>query len=58
VTLAAEVDVFRGRYNVDPAQTQAIPERYPERSVGGELAARVTALEKAQIQPTALPASR
>ncbi|TFC94499.1 MULTISPECIES: MobF family relaxase [Cryobacterium] len=52
VTLAAEVDVFRDRYKVDPAQTQAIPEAYRERSVGAELASRVTALEKAQTQPT------
>ena len=53
VRLAVEVNVFRDRYKVDPALTQAIPEAYRERSVGAELAARVTALEKAQTQPAA-----
>lgn len=56
VRLAAEVDVFRDRYKVEPAQTQAIPAAYRERTVGAELAARVTAVEKAQTQPTALNA--
>ncbi|WP_158252101.1 helicase C-terminal domain-containing protein, partial [Cryobacterium sp. M23] len=53
VLLAAEIDVFRDRYKVDPAQTLAIPEAYRERNVGAELAARVTALEKMQSQATA-----
>jgi conjugative relaxase-like TrwC/TraI family protein len=52
VRLAAEVDVFRDRYKVDPTQTQAIPEAYRKCTVGAELAARVTALEKAQTQST------
>ncbi|WP_134569779.1 MobF family relaxase [Cryobacterium sp. Sr3] len=53
VRLAAEVDVFRDRYKVDPTQTQAIPEAYRERSVGAELAARVTVLqEQTQAQST------
>ncbi|WP_158252157.1 helicase C-terminal domain-containing protein, partial [Cryobacterium sp. M23] len=52
VRLAAEVDVFRDRYNVDPAQTQAIPEAYLERDVGAELAARVAALQNTQAQST------
>lgn len=52
VRLAAEVDVFRDRYKIDPAQSQAIPEACRERSVGAELAACVTALAKAQTQPT------
>ncbi|WP_104126213.1 hypothetical protein [Cryobacterium sp. Y57] len=46
VRLADEVDVFRDRYKVDPAQTQAIPEAYRERGVGAELAARVAALQE------------
>jgi hypothetical protein len=52
VRLAAEVDVFRDRYKVDPAQTQPIPEAYRERSVGAELAARVAALQNTQAQST------
>ncbi|TFC87134.1 MobF family relaxase [Cryobacterium sp. TMT3-29-2] len=50
VRLAAEVDVFRDRYKVDPTQTQAIPEAYRERTVGAELAARVAALQVQQAQ--------
>ncbi|TFC63808.1 MobF family relaxase [Cryobacterium sp. TMT2-4] len=53
VRLAAEVDVFRDRYKVEPTQTQAIPEVYRERTVGAELAARVATLQKKQAQPTA-----
>ncbi|TFC77458.1 conjugal transfer protein, Dtr system [Cryobacterium cheniae] len=48
VRLAAEVDVFRDRYKVDPAQTQPIPDAYRERSVGAELAARVAALQNTE----------
>ncbi|KFF58202.1 hypothetical protein JF66_20320, partial [Cryobacterium sp. MLB-32] len=48
VRLAAEVDVFRDRYKIDPAEAQAIPAAYRERPVGAELAARVTALHKSQ----------
>lgn len=57
VRLAAEVDVFRDRYKVDPAQTQPIPEAYRERSVGAELAARVAALQEKQTQgaPSSTP---
>ena len=52
VRLAAEVDVFRDRYKIDPAQTQAIPEAYRERSVGAELADRMAALQNTQTQDT------
>lgn len=52
VQLAVEVDVFRDRYKVDRAQTQAIPTAYRERAVGAELAARVTALHKSQALST------
>jgi len=56
VRLAAEVDVFRDRYKIDPAEAQAIPAAYRERTVGAELAAKVTALHKSQglsTRPTA-----
>ena len=52
VRLTAEVDVFRGRCKVDPSQTEAIPPMCRGRPVGAELAARVTALEKAKIRST------
>ncbi|MDJ0324374.1 MobF family relaxase [Cryobacterium sp. PH31-AA6] len=52
VRLAAEVDVFRDRYKVDPTQTLAVPEAYRERGVGAELAARVAALQEKQTQGT------
>ncbi|TFD24831.1 hypothetical protein E3T32_04510 [Cryobacterium sp. TMT2-23] len=52
VRLAAEVDVFRDRYKVDPSQTAAIPVAYRERGVGAELAARVTELQEKQTQGT------
>ena len=51
--LEAKVDVSHDQYKVDPIQTPAIPEAYRERTVGAELAARATALERAQTQPTA-----
>jgi hypothetical protein len=54
VRLAAEVAVFRDRYRVDPAQTDAIPAAYRERAVGAELAARVAAQRQAQT-PSAQP---
>ena len=57
VKLAAEVDVFRDRYKVDPAQAQAIPVAYRERAVGADLAARVTALHKSQALSTRPTAS-
>jgi hypothetical protein len=57
VKLAAEVDVFRDRYKVDPAEAQAIPVAYRERAVGADLAARVTALHKSQALSTRPTAS-
>ncbi|MGO4785180.1 MobF family relaxase [Cryobacterium sp. W22_MBD10_FK3] len=50
--LAAEVAVFRDRYRVDPAQADAIPAAYRERTVGAELAARVAAQHQAQTPST------
>jgi len=44
--------VFRDRYDMDPAQTEAIPAAYRERAVGAELAARVATLQKKQAQST------
>lgn len=45
--LAAEVEVFRAQHRIDPAEATAVPTDYRERAVGAELAARVTAMHKA-----------
>jgi conjugative relaxase-like TrwC/TraI family protein len=59
--LAAEVDVFRTQYRVEATEKTAVPAEYRERAVGAELAARVTAMHKAQAlssQPTATEDTR
>ena len=48
VRLAAEVDVFRDRYQVDPTETQAIPDVYRERSGGAKPVALAATLENMQ----------
>jgi conjugative relaxase-like TrwC/TraI family protein len=60
VRLAAEVDVFRTQYRVDPAETTAVPDEYRERAIGAELAARVTAMQKVteQQKPPAVEGER
>jgi conjugative relaxase-like TrwC/TraI family protein len=55
--LAAEVDVFRTQYRVEPTEKTAVPAEYRERPVGAELAARVTAMHKAQALSSQPPAS-
>ena len=57
VQLAAEVDVFRAQYRVEPAEHTAVPAEYRERAVGAELAARVTAMHKSQALISQPPAS-
>jgi hypothetical protein len=44
--LAAEVDAFRGRYAIEEATPEAIPNQYQERAIGAELQQRVTAMHK------------
>ena len=44
--LAAEVDAFRGRYAIEEATPDAIPNQYRERAIGAELQQRVTAMHK------------
>lgn len=54
--LAAEVDVFRTQYRIDPKETAAVPADYRQRAVGAGLAERVTAMHKSQVlssRPTA-----
>ncbi|AMM22898.1 hypothetical protein AX769_22460 (plasmid) [Frondihabitans sp. PAMC 28766] len=53
--LAAEVDVFRGKYRVDPADTQAVPEKLRGNQVADRLQSRVIALHKAAALTTAEP---
>ncbi|WP_321163165.1 ATP-dependent DNA helicase [Microbacterium sp. Leaf320] len=52
--LAAEIDLFRTRYNVPDDSPIAIPENLRDHPVGANLAARVTALRKS----TAIRAAR
>jgi conjugative relaxase-like TrwC/TraI family protein len=52
VRLAAEVDVFRTQYRIDPAVEVAVPAEYRQRPLGAELAARVTAMHKATALST------
>jgi conjugative relaxase-like TrwC/TraI family protein len=47
--LAAEVDVFRTQYRIDPQETAAVPVGYRQRPVGADLAERVTAMHKSQV---------
>jgi conjugative relaxase-like TrwC/TraI family protein len=47
--LAAEVDVFRTQYRIDPKETAAVPADYRQRPVGAGLAERVTAMHKSQV---------
>ncbi|TFC92997.1 MULTISPECIES: MobF family relaxase [Cryobacterium] len=47
--LAAEVDVFRTQYRIDPQETAAVPADYRQRPVGADLAERVTAMHKSQV---------
>ncbi|MBX0301849.1 relaxase domain-containing protein [Cryobacterium sp. 1639] len=47
--LAAEVDVFRTQYRIDPKETAAVPADYRQRPVGADLAERVTAMHKSQV---------
>ncbi|WP_199183102.1 hypothetical protein, partial [Cryobacterium sp. Y29] len=47
--LAAEVDVFRTQYRIDPQETVAVPADYRQRTVGADLAERVTAMHKSQV---------
>ena len=47
--LAAEVDVFRTQYRIDPQDTAAVPADYRQRTVGADLAERVTAMHKSQL---------
>lgn len=44
--LAAEVDLFRARYNIPDSETAAIPERFQGQALGKNLAARVAAMHK------------
>jgi conjugative relaxase-like TrwC/TraI family protein len=50
--LAAEVDVFRAQYRIDPTETAAVPADYRQRPVGADLAERVTAMHKSQVLST------
>jgi len=59
--LAAEVDVFRQQYGVPATEPAAIPDQYRERTVGADLAQRVTALHRStqlSTQPGATDADR
>ncbi|TFB92258.1 MULTISPECIES: MobF family relaxase [unclassified Cryobacterium] len=47
--LAAEVDVFRTQYRINPQETVAVPADYRQRPVGADLAERVTAMHKSQV---------
>jgi conjugative relaxase-like TrwC/TraI family protein len=47
--LAAEVDVFRTQYRIDPTETAAVPADFRQRPVGADLAERVTAMHKSQV---------
>jgi conjugative relaxase-like TrwC/TraI family protein len=53
VQLAAEVDVFRTQYRIDPTEQTAVPVEYRERAVGAQLAARVDALQQSAQKDTA-----
>lgn len=51
--LAAEVDLFRARYNIPDDEPTAIPEAFRDHDLGKNLAGRVTALRKSTAIRTA-----
>ncbi|WP_434174236.1 MobF family relaxase (plasmid) [Clavibacter michiganensis] len=53
--LAAEVDVLRTKYRVDPAEPQAIPATLRGNEIADRLQKRVTAMHKASLLLTAKP---
>jgi hypothetical protein len=55
--VAAEVDVLRTRYRIDPADPAAVPERLRGTPIADRLQERVTALQKAAALTTAPPAA-
>ncbi|WP_080939401.1 AAA family ATPase [Clavibacter michiganensis] len=53
--LAAEVDVLRAKYRIDPAEPQAIPATLRGNEIADRLQKRVTAMHKASLLLTAAP---
>ena len=56
--LAAEVDAFRGRYAIEEATPDAIPNQYQEGAIGAELQERVTAMHKSAALSKEPPADQ
>lgn len=57
--LAAEISVFRHRYNIPDHSPAAVPAPHRDQSLGADLAARITAMHKAAMlttTPDAIPA--
>lgn len=57
VHLAAEIDTYRGKYNITDIDTHAVPAKYRASEIGEQLAAKVTAMHKYSELTTKEPAA-